>query len=495
MDLQSTSKDMVDKYEVLECVGKGSFGDVFRGIDTETGEEVAIKIIDLDEAEEDIEEIKKEISVLSMCRSKYVTQYYTALLIPGTTRLWIVMEYMSGGALSELLQRFGPFEEDSIAVIMYDILCALQYLHGEGKIHRDIKAANVLLTDTGGVKLADFGVSGQLTHTLGARKRTFVGTPFWMAPEVIETSETGYDEKADIWSLGITAIELAKGEPPNTDKHPMQVLFLIPKNPPPRLEENFSVQFRDFVASCLHKDPGERPSASELLGHPFVRPVAKAERPEELLSRIADTIERRKARRGSMDSESDAGLDGTWRSMDGSLKWDFGTQRPSVREVYDRPRIDLDALARGGTIRMKSPPALDAVVGADALDEGDMQRHVHSTLLYEVVEPALRGCRRMAPASTSMDVSELLDRCSEDLEELEERAPGSTYLLLRGILRRLRHSSSRDSQSLRSILQVPRPSIAEQESLPDDADVEQDDLDRCTALSQYLLSTWRRPPP
>lgn len=144
---------------------------------------------------------------------------------------------------------------------------------------------------------------------------------------------------------------------------------------------------------------------------------------------------------------------------------------------------------------MKSPPALDAVVGADALDEGDMQRHVHSTLLYEVVEPALRGCRRMAPASTSMDVSELLDRCSEDLEELEERAPGSTYLLLRGILRRLRHSSSRDSQSLRSILQVPRPSIAEQESLPDDADVEQDDLDRCTALSQYLLSTWRRPPP
>eukprot|EP00894_Picocystis_sp_ML_P001423 jgi/Pico_ML_1/51940/g2728.t1 len=105
MDLQSTSKDMVDKYEVLECVGKGSFGDVFRGIDTETGEEVAIKIIDLDEAEEDIEEIKKEISVLSMCRSKYVTQYHAALLIPGTTRLWIVMEYMSGGALSELIQR------------------------------------------------------------------------------------------------------------------------------------------------------------------------------------------------------------------------------------------------------------------------------------------------------------------------------------------------------------------------------------------------------
>lgn len=493
MDLQSTSKDMVDKYEVLECVGKGSFGDVFRGIDTETGEEVAIKIIDLDEAEEDIEEIKKEISVLSMCRSKYVTQYYAALLIPGTTRLWIVMEYMSGGALSELIQRFGPFEEDSIAVIMYDILRALQYLHGEGKIHRDIKAANVLLTDTGEVKLADFGVSGQLTHTLGARKRTFVGTPFWMAPEVIETSETGYDEKADIWSLGITAIELAKGEPPNTDKHPMQVLFLIPKNPPPRLEEEFSEHFRDFVASCLQKDPDERPSATELLGHPFFKFVTKKERPEELLSRIADTIERRKARRGSIDSESDAGLDGTWRSVDGSLKWDFGTQRQSLGEAYDRPRIDLDALARGGTIRMKRPPALDSGPGADVLEEGDLQRHAHPSLLYEVVEPALRACRRMAPASSSVNVSELLDRCSEDLEELEEHAPGSTYLLLRGILRRLRLSSSRDSQSLRSILQGQRALAAGQEGLSDEVDAEQDSLDRCTALSQYLLSTWRRP--
>ncbi|KAK1760493.1 Serine/threonine-protein kinase [Echria macrotheca] len=327
-------------YQVLEELGRGSFGVVYKAIEKATGETVAIKHIDLESSEDDIQEIQQEISVLSTCASSYVTQYKASFL--RGHKLWIVMEYLGGGSCLDLLKS-GTFSEGHIAIICRELLFGLEYLHAEGKIHRDIKAANVLLSETGKVKLADFGVAAQLTH-MKSQRNTFVGTPFWMAPEVIQ--QAGYDFKADLWSLGITAIEFALGEPPHANTHPMKVLFQIPKNPPPRLEGKFSKDFKDFVAQCLVKDPDYRPTARELLRHRFIRSAGKVEALQELIQRkqMADA----KADRIKLPVFYQETLH-TISPKDESCEWVFDTVKSTVLP------------SRRGTVRSRKPSPAFAV--------------------------------------------------------------------------------------------------------------------------------------
>lgn len=300
-------------------------------VDKRTGQAVAIKVIDIENAEDEVEDIIQEIAILSELQSPYVTKYYGSY--SRGAELWIVMEFCSGGSCADLLKP-GLISEDYIAIIIRELLLGLEYLHADKKLHRDIKAANVLLSSSGQVKLADFGVSGQLSATM-TKKNTFVGTPFWMAPEVIRQS--GYDHTADIWSLGITALELANGEPPYADIHPMKVLFLIPKNAPPRLEGNFTKAFKEFIELCLQKDPRARPSAKDLLRHPFIRRAKKTTYLTELIERHSRWAATHKS---SDDDNWDSG-DRTAAPAPRSNErvdedmWDFGT----VRLVGDRGGI------------------------------------------------------------------------------------------------------------------------------------------------------------
>ncbi|RSH89583.1 hypothetical protein EHS25_002134 [Saitozyma podzolica] len=281
MSPNRTLADPAVAYTLLEKLGTGSFGTVWKASHNETRQIVAIKMIDLESSEDDISEIQAEISHLSTVSSDHITRYYGSFV--RGWRLWIVMEYLAGGSCLDLLKP-GVFTEAQIAIVCRELLVGLEYLHSEGKIHRDIKAANVLLSATGAVKLADFGVAAQLSSHKSQR-HTFVGTPFWMAPEVIR--QAGYDARADIWSLGITAIEMAKGEPPLAEYHPMRVLFLIPKAKAPRLDaaEGWSQDFRDFVETCLQKDPKDRATAKELLNHRFIRSARSTRSLVELIER------------------------------------------------------------------------------------------------------------------------------------------------------------------------------------------------------------------
>ncbi|XP_067627666.1 serine/threonine-protein kinase hippo [Eurosta solidaginis] len=253
-------------FDIICKLGEGSYGSVYKALHKESSSIVAIKLVPV---ASDLHEIIKEISIMQQCDSPYVVRYYGSYF--KQYDLWICMEYCGAGSVSDIMRlRKKTLTEDEIATILSDTLQGLVYLHLRRKIHRDIKAGNILLNTEGYAKLADFGVAGQLTDTM-AKRNTVIGTPFWMAPEVIE--EIGYDCVADIWSLGITALEMAEGKPPYGDIHPMRAIFMIPQKPPPSFREpdRWTAEFIDFVSLCLVKNPDERATASDLLDHEFIR--------------------------------------------------------------------------------------------------------------------------------------------------------------------------------------------------------------------------------
>ncbi|KAF8475616.1 kinase-like domain-containing protein [Kalaharituber pfeilii] len=356
-------EELADKYQVMEEIGCGSFGVVYKAIEKDTGAIVAIKHIDLESSEDDIAEIQQEIAVLSTCGSQHVTKYYGSF-VKGY-KLWIVMEYLGGGSGVDLLKS-GPFSEAQTAAVCKEMLLGLDYLHSEGKIHRDIKAANILFSSTGAVKLADFGVATQLSN-MRSMRNTFVGTPFWMAPEVIQQS--GYDYKADIWSLGITAMEFATGEPPHAHIHPMKVLFIIPKEPAPRLQGNFSPIFKDFIAQCLIKDPSKRPSARELLKHKFIRSAGKVELIQELIERKRNWNARKKGSKVAEARKYQETLKGIFANEDedddndddeDDSGWIFDTVKQRDVLVRKPPYEELRTLARKN-LSAHDPPVLKTV--------------------------------------------------------------------------------------------------------------------------------------
>jgi hypothetical protein len=287
-------------YQLLEQIGEGTYGKVYKAMDKRTKKTVAIKVIAL---EQEWLPLLAEVNMVIDLSHPSIVNYYAWFFEGGC--LWLVMEHCDGGGLNDVMRVLKrPFDEHELAALLRGVLNSLAYVHTLNRIHRDIKAANILVTSEGLVKLCDFGVSAQLDSSVGAKTSTRIGSPYWMAPEVILAQ--GHNTKADIWSFGITALELFQGHPPRSEIPGSAVLLKIPMSPPPEAPPNATEPFRRFIARCLVRDPELRATAAQLLEDPFIRAV-----PDRAGATIVRTLvtryiqERAAAKGGDGDGDGD----------------------------------------------------------------------------------------------------------------------------------------------------------------------------------------------
>eukprot|EP00529_Nitzschia_sp_RCC80_P012704 CAMPEP_0113460550 /NCGR_PEP_ID=MMETSP0014_2-20120614/11052_1 /TAXON_ID=2857 /ORGANISM="Nitzschia sp." /LENGTH=598 /DNA_ID=CAMNT_0000352221 /DNA_START=114 /DNA_END=1908 /DNA_ORIENTATION=- /assembly_acc=CAM_ASM_000159 len=321
--------------DVTQKLGEGSFGAVYKASHKLTGAIVAVKIIaNASSSKSEEDKIKGEIDILSRCDSPYIVGYFECFMRPPTMgkpgEMWISMEYCEGGSMTDLVEASAGYAlpEDCIRAVCASIVLGLEYLHGVANVcHRDIKCGNVLLTSDGNVKLADFGVSAELSNTLNKRK-TVVGSPYWMAPEVIQ--ESHYDGRADVWSLGITTIEMAEGSPPHANLHPLRAIFVIPTKPAPTLADpdSWSPSMLDFVRVCCQKDASQRHDSAQLSYHPFVR---------------QDVMALRAMHQGEV-STADADARAKYKKLAETQNRNPGL--PAVQRVMDRMKKKLERLKK-----------------------------------------------------------------------------------------------------------------------------------------------------
>lgn len=353
----SNSYAITDLFKRKEIIGRGKFGVVYKAYHVKTKQVYAIKVLNLDNPEDEVEDIQKEIQFLSSLKqTPNITHYYGSYL--NDTKLWVIMEHCAGGSLRTLL-RPGIIDERYIGVIMREILVALMSIHRDNVIHRDIKAANVLIANNGSVKLCDFGVAAQLSQGM-LKRQTMAGTPYWMAPEVIMEG-VYYDTKVDIWSLGITAYEIATGNPPYCHMEALRAMQMITKSKPPRLEgKEYSVPLKEFIALCLDEDPKQRPTAEDLFKSKLIKQEKGANTVilRELITRFL--LFREKNKQSKLDEDPNLPLKQTENlSLDGSdssskalvddedqnlidVKWDFDSL--SSKEYILENDINMDAI-------------------------------------------------------------------------------------------------------------------------------------------------------